>query len=263
MAFDQPNATRDLKKDFSTFESVFVSWWQATGSSAFSVAATAQFVQPFLPQNETFNETPVAGAAPSTDSPHTSHGKGSKIPIVPPASTPFTPSKTGSASASTPTPTGSTDRNNIPTTSLPSNLISTASSTDLAPTGSVAPSLAAGADNSNHHAALSNKTLSTIIASVLAPSLLVVLVVSGVFLYKRRRRARDRREWERTHAEIADAVRQVGTSTPMPSWGRTMDFPLEKGGGDTDPLFDKSGTNEVGAPPSTVQSPTYSQSSSL
>jgi len=45
---------------------------------------------------------------------------------------------------------------------------------------------------------------------VLVPILVIILGAGGFVLYKRYQRARDRREWERTHAEIADAVRQVG-----------------------------------------------------
>ncbi|KAJ7717106.1 hypothetical protein DFH07DRAFT_861561 [Mycena maculata] len=82
-----------------------------------------------------------------------------------------------------------------------------------------------------------------IVASVLAPVLLICLAVVGVLLYKRRLRARDRREWERTHEEIADAVRQAGT--PTNDWVRSRlsdtksEFLPEKGGSDTDPLFYK------------------------
>ncbi|KAJ7982808.1 hypothetical protein DFH06DRAFT_1318278 [Mycena polygramma] len=48
-----------------------------------------------------------------------------------------------------------------------------------------------------------------IIVGVLVPVLLLFLAAAGFVLYKRRQRARDRREWERTHFEIAEAVRQV------------------------------------------------------
>ncbi|KAJ7689658.1 hypothetical protein B0H17DRAFT_1066016 [Mycena rosella] len=54
-----------------------------------------------------------------------------------------------------------------------------------------------------------NKT--PIIVGVLVPVVLIILAAVGFILYKRRQRARDRREWEHTHAAIADAVRQVGS----------------------------------------------------
>jgi hypothetical protein len=41
-------------------------------------------------------------------------------------------------------------------------------------------------------------------------------------VYKRRQKVRDRQEWQRTHEEIADAVRNVGgpVSVPPVSWTR-------------------------------------------
>ncbi|KAJ6614170.1 hypothetical protein B0H10DRAFT_2046270 [Mycena sp. CBHHK59/15] len=56
----------------------------------------------------------------------------------------------------------------------------------------------------------SSKSSTPIIAGVLVPVLVLLLATAALVLHRRRRRARDRREWERTHASIADAVRQVG-----------------------------------------------------
>jgi len=67
-------------------------------------------------------------------------------------------------------------------------------------------------------------------------------------LYKRRQRAVDRREWERTHEAIADAVRQVGspvpgrTITPYAGSGAWSHLDMSaKGSGDTvtDPYTDR------------------------
>ncbi|KAJ6592254.1 hypothetical protein DFH09DRAFT_1273363 [Mycena vulgaris] len=49
-----------------------------------------------------------------------------------------------------------------------------------------------------------------IIAGVIVPLVFIIIGAVAFILYKRRQRARDRREWERTHEAIADAVRQVG-----------------------------------------------------
>ncbi|KAJ7130874.1 hypothetical protein C8R46DRAFT_1236077 [Mycena filopes] len=69
--------------------------------------------------------------------------------------------------------------------------------------------------------AKSNNKMVPIVAGAVVPAVLLLFGATALFLYKRRQRARDRREWERTHAEIADAVRQVGgPATRMPSWSR-------------------------------------------
>ncbi|KAJ7117443.1 hypothetical protein C8R44DRAFT_196980 [Mycena epipterygia] len=99
----------------------------------------------------------------------------------------------------------------------------------------------------------SPRTKAPVIGGVLGGIVLLLLAAGAVALYKRRQRARDRREWERTHAEIADAVRQVSSSaTPPSTWSRLdfaaargesdlgVAFPREKGagvGGDSDSVF--------------------------
>ncbi|KAJ7464461.1 hypothetical protein FB451DRAFT_1179588 [Mycena latifolia] len=74
-----------------------------------------------------------------------------------------------------------------------------------------------------------------IVAGVVTAILLLLLAAAAAALYQRRRRLRDRREWERTHAEIADAVREVGAGAGS-AQGTWNTFPREKGG-DMDPLF--------------------------
>ncbi|KAF7356211.1 hypothetical protein MVEN_00952500 [Mycena venus] len=74
-------------------------------------------------------------------------------------------------------------------------------------------------------AAASTKStnIAPIIAGVLVPLFFLLLFGAVAFMaYKRRQKVRDRQEWERTHAEIADAVRNVGgpVSTPPVSWTR-------------------------------------------
>ncbi|KAJ6588180.1 hypothetical protein B0H19DRAFT_1057420 [Mycena capillaripes] len=106
-----------------------------------------------------------------------------------------------------------------------------------------------------------------IIAGVLIPLLLIALGVAGVILYKRRQRARDRREWERTHAEIADAVRQVGGrgvsvagSSPYVGSAWASSQVLRQGSGDTvtDPFVDTYQDAEV-AYSSGPRSPFYAE----
>jgi cytochrome c-type biogenesis protein CcmH/NrfF len=52
---------------------------------------------------------------------------------------------------------------------------------------------------------------------LVTPLVLLLLLVVALALYKRRQRARDRREWERTDEAIGDNVRQVG-GTPAAPW---------------------------------------------
>jgi len=59
-----------------------------------------------------------------------------------------------------------------------------------------------------------------IIAGVLVPLFFLLFGVAAFMAYKRRQKVRDRQEWERTHAEIADAVRNVNgpVSVNPSSW---------------------------------------------
>jgi hypothetical protein len=84
---------------------------------------------------------------------------------------------------------------------------------------------------------------------VVVPLVLIILGVVAFILYKRRQRARDRREWERTHEAIADAVRQVGTPAPagLPAWNPARGDVKEPFDGDTAPLFEKSGGSLPGS----------------
>jgi len=102
----------------------------------------------------------------------------------------------------------------------------------------------------------SNKT--PIIAGVVVPILFITLCAGVFVLYKRRQRARDRREWERTHEAIADAVRQVGgpatggamspyssgvwSHLDLPARGTGVGYAVHDGSGDTmtDPFVDKA-----------------------
>ncbi|KAJ7906018.1 hypothetical protein B0H13DRAFT_728812 [Mycena leptocephala] len=87
-----------------------------------------------------------------------------------------------------------------------------------------------------------------IIAGVLVPLFFLLFLGAAYFGYKRRRRLNDRREWERTHAEIADAVRNVsGPATPPSAWARLdtasrgdlTDFAsVNEKHGDTEPFFE-------------------------
>ncbi|KAJ7742797.1 hypothetical protein B0H16DRAFT_1562402, partial [Mycena metata] len=64
-----------------------------------------------------------------------------------------------------------------------------------------------------------NKTM-PIVVGIVVPLVLMILSGAAFFLYKRRQRARDRREWERTHEEIADAVREIGGPATVPAWSQ-------------------------------------------
>jgi hypothetical protein len=79
---------------------------------------------------------------------------------------------------------------------------------------------------------------------VVVPILFLALAGAAFVLYKRRQRARDRRAWERTHAAIADAVRQVGgpvSTTNSTAWGSSTRGYVPAGGSGetvTDPFVD-------------------------
>ncbi|KAJ7148409.1 hypothetical protein C8R43DRAFT_1236846 [Mycena crocata] len=115
------------------------------------------------------------------------------------------------------------------------------------------------------------KNNTPIIAGVIAPVVFIALVAAGVLLYRRRQRSRDRREWERTHEAIADAVRQVNDPATLPvgAWNGSrsnLPFQSEKGGWEsTEPLFDKSGGHQLGASTGgrAGDSPSYSPSDSV
>ncbi|KAJ6475799.1 hypothetical protein C8R47DRAFT_1075951 [Mycena vitilis] len=173
-----------------------------------------------------------------------------KGPTCHPTSTPGS-SSTGSCETQ---PSNSTDTatsssvNADPTSSLPpTNFTSlpptpTASTssfllpTDSSSLSSLSPPSSTQSPIPNAVGATRSKTV-PIVVGVVVPVVLIGLAAAGVVLYKRRRRARDRREWERTHEAIADAVRQVGgpasSAAALPAWSRRD--------GEATPLFEKSG----------------------
>jgi hypothetical protein len=71
-------------------------------------------------------------------------------------------------------------------------------------------------------ASTKSTNIAPIIAGVLVPLFVLLFGAAAFMAYKRRQKVRDRQEWERTHAEIADAVRNVGgpVTTPPSSWAR-------------------------------------------
>ncbi|KAF7356209.1 hypothetical protein MVEN_00952300 [Mycena venus] len=98
-------------------------------------------------------------------------------------------------------------------------------------------------------AAKSNNKTTPIVVGVVIPLVLIVLGVVAFILYKRRQRARDRREWERTHEAIADAVRQVGApaAVGLPAWNPARGDVKEPLDGDAAPLFEESGGSLPGS----------------
>ncbi|KAJ7921342.1 hypothetical protein B0H13DRAFT_1985071 [Mycena leptocephala] len=127
----------------------------------------------------------------------------------------------------------------------------TAPESDLPPPPSVLPSsppppASASATDAPASVLASSKSTTNkpaIIAGVVVPVLFLALAGAAFVLYKRRQRARDRRAWERTHAAIADAVRQVGgpvSTTNSTTWGSSTRGYVPAGGGETvtDPFVD-------------------------
>ncbi|KAJ7730022.1 hypothetical protein DFH07DRAFT_849484, partial [Mycena maculata] len=213
----------DRSKSGRDSPGVFISLYQAftsTGGDVQSIVQQAQTLQvlSLLPTHPHLNPNP---------SPTTLDGAFISSPDSTIASTP--PPHASPASSST-TVSALSDSPSSPPASSPPPAPSATPSADVSGPTSTAlrPPSSAGRSRSND--------APFIVASVLAPVPLICLAV-------RRLRARDRREWERTHEEIAHAVRPAGT--PTNGWVRSRlsdtnsEFPPEKGGSGTDPLFYK------------------------
>ncbi|KAJ7717104.1 hypothetical protein DFH07DRAFT_861558 [Mycena maculata] len=210
----------------------------ATGASPTSLSSMST---PLLtnstssPPTNGQNTTTPSNSASDTASSHFS--RSSHLPTSFASSSPTQSLEGNSDSA----PPGPTSAQTVPT----GTNASTALETSPSPTAAVLAS------------SKSNKT--PVIAGVVVPVLVIILGAGGFIFYKRHKRTRDRREWERTHEEIADAVRQVGgpaaarAMSPYSSgsWSH-LDHPsragtgvgyvaVHDGSGDTvtNPFFDK------------------------
>ncbi|KAJ7625674.1 hypothetical protein FB45DRAFT_70541 [Roridomyces roridus] len=187
-------------------------------------------------------QKPEAGVAPSQPQ------VGTPKPTSDPDATPSPSASTStfastSAPAPAPTPTSLSSSSDEPLaqqTPTP-NLTTTNTITPVGTPSSSSSTNGTDTTTDGRNIHVKNRT-STTIAAVLVPILVVSLAIAGVLLYKRWRRARDRREWERTHEEIADAVRDAENGTPGPvfglgasGFGREKERDREKGG-DIDPL---------------------------
>ncbi|KAJ7902533.1 hypothetical protein B0H14DRAFT_1138995 [Mycena olivaceomarginata] len=249
------------------------SWWEATGSSQFASAATKEVpglvitgsldpVPPTAPTGQTTAPTsspgpslPGAGAGVGASTPQptqltTSKAESNSIPKTSNSEVSLHISTTVGLDsavtfATTEMEAGSDSTSTVadaasPTRSTPSDAGDHALATPAASSSTTSMSSTPTTAASHPHSGKSAR----IVAGVVTPLVLLLLLAAALALYRRRRRARDRREWERTHEEIADAVRQVG-GTPAAPWSPPrgdVKSPLE---GDSAPLFEKS----VGTPP--------------
>ncbi|KAF7370200.1 hypothetical protein MSAN_00650800 [Mycena sanguinolenta] len=267
-----------------------LSWWETTGSP---LVCTEKVQTLSLPStiyawwlanahgNSVFLASP--GSTVTVTEMATAVSSSSGTPSIAPAST--TPSLSLPASTissnespSTQAPESTDDSSPVPTTT--NSISSLFDTTETATTTesssritSASFSVAVGATESNQQMSLSsslpvtspsaiagaashnNNKTARIVAGVLVPLVVIALGIAAFIIYKRRRRVHDRREWERTHQEIADAVRQVGAATPAavlatgpPAWGDVKPVP------DNDskaPLMDSSG----GTPPGSLGHP--------
>lgn len=128
---------------------------------------------------------PVRDPEPSTTTKTTTHTEiRTEALVKPPAS-----SSSSHASAQSPAVSAFTSSNSDQPSSLPAS--DTSNSNPV------------GASSKPNH-------LPAILAGVLVPLLLALLIIAGVIVYKRRRRVKDKEEWEKTHNAIADAVREMG-----------------------------------------------------
>ncbi|KAJ7024824.1 hypothetical protein C8F04DRAFT_1130273 [Mycena alexandri] len=148
----------------------------------------------------------------------------------------------------------------------------------VSPAGDFPPAPSSSSTNQVLASTKSNHQV-PIIAGVVAPVVLIALGVAAWVFYRRHHRVRDRREWERTHASIADAVRQVaspgpiGRLTPGAQWGhmdlasrtgtyRDAEYTRHVGDTITDPFVDSPAAHQHAEydarPPITaMHSPTF------
>ncbi|KAF7310024.1 hypothetical protein MIND_00375300 [Mycena indigotica] len=84
--------------------------------------------------------------------------------------------------------------------------------TDVVPTTSIAPTSASAASSASSptHSARPGTPTHAVAIGVGTCIAALLLAAAAFLIYRKCKRRRDRRAWERTHAEIADAVRQVG-----------------------------------------------------
>ncbi|KAJ7906019.1 hypothetical protein B0H13DRAFT_728828 [Mycena leptocephala] len=202
-----------------------------------SVGPTTQPEPPSPPSPTTPTLPPVFTSTGSTP-----------LPLGPSASAASQASPVTTSSRTTVTPIPTTQLATIASTSSIAGNPEKSSGSSLFPSDNPAdPTLAASPTTSTSLAApsKSHNKAAPIIAGVVVPIVLIILAAAGFILYKRRKRARDRREWERTHAEIADAVRQIGAPVKVavgPAWsgdlktapdgdGDALSYSYEKSGG--------------------------------
>ncbi|KAJ6582077.1 hypothetical protein B0H19DRAFT_523714 [Mycena capillaripes] len=177
-----------------------------------------------LPSLENTHSPPTT----SSSTPSTSSSVLKTIATASSSSSTLTGTSKTTTSASDISLSSSVSNINTSTTALTSSGASSMSGNTTSPPSPPSTSGLNGSLSTNSH----NANTVAIVAGVVAPLVLIILAAAGFLLYRRRRRARDRREWERTHAEIADAVRYIGASpeSGMPTWRRRRDE-------DGDPLF--------------------------
>ncbi|KAF7356208.1 hypothetical protein MVEN_00952200 [Mycena venus] len=214
------------------------SWWSATGSSLGTVSG--------LQIEEATTTVQVMGGASSTLA--TTSDQSQSVPPAVPLTT-ETSHESSSTGHGTPHAEAITPAPSSPPISCPPTKIMTSSGSSLfeaptvGPTPSPLPSDSPTITSSSSALAAKSKNKAIPIAiGVVVPLVLIILGVVAFILYKRRQRARDRREWERTHEAIADAVRQVGApaAAGLPAWNPALGDMKELLDGDTAPLFDKS-----------------------
>ncbi|KAJ7694664.1 hypothetical protein B0H17DRAFT_1199184 [Mycena rosella] len=219
-------------------------------STFFSVASA--HLAAFCQDHPCIGHNPASPSSPTSTTPGTLPSAPTVNPSTPSPDTPstHTPSRSSSLPSTTSTISSSTP---APIDPSSTNSADGDSSSSLSPLPSISTLTASAPPPSNpttsNSAAVKSKSTNRtpIVAGVVGAIVLLALLAAVVALYQRRRRLRDRREWERTHAEIADAVREVGGPGVLPatagSWSRVdhasdRGFPREKS---TDPLFWKDG----------------------
>ncbi|KAK7024902.1 hypothetical protein R3P38DRAFT_3532901 [Favolaschia claudopus] len=196
----------------------------------------------------------TTGSSDSRLPPSSVLAKSSSTPQLDPSSTAESSSQTPEASTSTKfRSSSSADNGTSPssTSSTPTDSTPLDPSDTFTPLDSPSSSFLPAQTNATT-ALLSGHTNNhvAIIAGVIAPVCVIIFAFIAFLVYKRRQRARDRREWELTHESIADAVRQVvspvpvtaGTSmTPGGSGGWSNYHVSGKSSGDTvtDPFRDE------------------------
>nr|GAT55250.1 predicted protein [Mycena chlorophos] len=163
-------------------------------------------------QRQTSAETSPEGSSSITETQHTlaltTQGGASSLAGGGRSNSPFSPTN-GSPQSPSSTPAGVGGMSVQTSSAAPQPL----ASSDTSSSSSTTPPPKSDFSKHKNHA----------VAIAVSVCIVVLLLLGVAFvLYRRHRRTRDRRAWERTHAEIADAVQELGGPARMSGLWRRL-----------------------------------------